>query len=939
MDDSPRVELTFLFTDIEGSTRLWDHHPEAMRHALSRHDALVRGAIEAHGGQVFATAGDAFSAAFPDALGAVAAVLAAQRGLLAEPWTLPTPLRARMAVHTGAAQVRDGVYHAHVALNRLSRVLAAAHGGQTLLSSTSAARVRGRLPPGVNLRDLGERQLRDLKDREQLFQLDAPDLPGEFPPLRTLDSRPNNLPAQPTTLVGREADERAVAARLQDPATRLLTLTGPGGTGKTRLGLHLAAHLLDEYEHGVWFVGLASVGDPALVASTVAGALAVKEAAGLSIGESLRVYLRDKHLLLLLDNFEHVLGAAPLVADLLATAPRLKILATSRACLRVYGEHEMAVPPLALPDRAALPDLEQVAGYPAVRLFVDRARAVAPDFTLTHENVATVVAICARLDGLPLAIELAAARARLFTPQAMMSRLAGARGTSPLHLLSSGARDLPARQQSLRGAIAWSYDLLEADEQALFARLAVFQGGCSVAAVAAVCRDGDDTAPVAAGSAAAASMDLAVLDGLESLAEKSLLRPETTAEGEPRFVMLETIREYALERLAARDEATRIRGRHLAYFRALAEKDGPALNGPDQRAALAQLDREHDNVRAALSWALEQHDGTAALALGGAIWRFWEWRGHWSEGRRWMDAALALCDGVAADVREKAWHGTGVLAYRAGDLVAADRYYREALALRRSLGDHRAAGATLNNLGLVAYERGDYAGATALYKESLAVFREIGNDRGIAAASDNLGLIAYAEGDYARAARLCGDSLAFRRTLGDRQWIAISLNILGMVAREQGAYDHAAAYHAESLGFFRELQDRWGIATALTNQGLLAADQGDVAQAAELQRESLRLFSALANQNGVARALAALGALATTRGDHATATRLLAGSEALRLQTSAPRPVAEQQRYERSLASARAALGPTAFAVEWQRGHTVPADDLVSWVLDSTAGE
>ena len=578
----PTGTLTFLFTDIEGSTKLWERHPAAMQTALARHDEILRGATEQHGGYVFKTVGDAFCCAFPTAPDALEAALDAQRLLLKERWA-EGPLRVRMALHTGAAEERGWDYFGPP-VNRVARLLSAGHGGQVLLSAVTHEMVRDRLPAGAALIDLGERHLKDLFRPERIFQLTALGVPTEFPPLKTLESRPNNLPLQPTPLVGREREVAEVEDRIQSEEVRLLTLTGPGGTGKTRLVLQAAADLLEEFEDGVFFVALATITDPELVPSTIAGPLGVKESAEQPLTETLKSYLREKELLLLLDNFEQVLEGTPVVGELIAACPKLKVLATSRIPLRLYGEQEYAVPPFALPDPRVLPPVKVLTQYEAVRLFVERARAVKADFSVSNENAPAVAEICARLDGLPLAIELAGARLRILPPQKMLERL-----SNRLKLLKGGARDLPTRQQTLRGTIDWSYELLKEDEKTFFRRLSVFSGGRTLDAIEEICDP---------------EGHLDVLDAVESLVEKSLLRQEEGPEGEPRFVMLETVHEYAREKLQESGEAEAIKRAHAEYFFALAEEAEPELEGPDQLQWMDRLEAEHDNMRAALSWSL-----------------------------------------------------------------------------------------------------------------------------------------------------------------------------------------------------------------------------------------------------------------------------------------------------------------------------------------------
>ncbi|MFL5735544.1 MAG: ATP-binding protein, partial [Chloroflexia bacterium] len=483
----PTGTVTFLYTDIEASTTRWEHHAQVMKAAVERHDRILRSAIEANGGTVFRTEGDAFRAAFPTAPRALQAALDAQRALSAEPWPFELgPLCVRVALHTGEAEVRDGDYVGS-SLNRVARLLSAAHGGQTLLSLTTQQLVRDALPPGATLRDLGEHRLKDLIHPERIFQLCAPGLAANFPPLNTLDARPNNLPAQRAPLVGRNAECAAVQRLLLRGDVGLVTLTGPGGIGKTRLALQVAANLIDDFPDGVFFVPLEHITDPTQVAPAIARTLGIRQPSGDEVLDALAGYLSDKRLLLVLDNFEQVVSAGPLVATILAAAPQLKVLVTSREVLRVRDEQEFPVPPLQVPDLDRLPPVEDLSRYESVALFVQRARLVKPDFDLTNDNAAAVAEICNRLDGLSLAIELAAARIGLLPPQAMLSRLA-----ATLRLLTSGPCDLPERQQTLRNAIRWSYDLLDPSEQALFRRMSVFTGGGTLEAIEAVCGPPDD---------------------------------------------------------------------------------------------------------------------------------------------------------------------------------------------------------------------------------------------------------------------------------------------------------------------------------------------------------------------------------------------------------------------------------------------------------------
>jgi predicted ATPase/class 3 adenylate cyclase len=870
--EHPSGTVTFLFTDIEGSTKLWEHHPEAMRLALARHDDLLRAAIEGGGGYVFKTVGDAFCAAFWTAQDGLAAALAAQRALLAEPWGETGPIRVRMALHTGATEERDGDYFGPP-VNRVARLLSAGHGGQTLVSGPTAELLRDHLNDGIRLRDMGECRLKDLVRPERVFQVLAPDLADTFPALKTLDSRPNNLPVQPTALIGREREAAAAAALLRQADVRLLTFTGPGGTGKTRLSLQVAADLLDDFADGVFFVPLAPISDPALVASTIAGVLGVKEAPGQALDAGLKAFVHDKQLLLVLDNFEQVVPAAPLVAAMLAGSPGLKALVTSREVLRVYGERDFPVPPLALPDPHRLPPLEQLTQYEAVRLFITRAQAVKADFQVTNDNAPAVAEICARLDGLPLAIELAAARSRLLPPQALLTRL-----TSRLKLLTGGGRDLPARQQTLRGAVDWSYDLLEPGEQALFARLALFVGGCTFEAAEAVCN-------------AAGDLEVDVLDGLAALVDKSLLRQSEDAEGEPCFLMLETIREYALERLDATGYAPSGRPAHAAYYLTLAEQAASELQGPEQARWMARLEREHDNLRAALAWALDQGDAEIGVRMGAALWSFWLTHGYLSEGRRRLDAALAQSAALPPALRALALRGAGILAAEQGDYARAQAVFEEILAMSRELGDRRLTATALNSLGMVAMNTADYARARDFYEQGLALRRELHDAYGEAVVLNNLGSVAQYLGDFAEATRFYEASLVLARQMGDQMGIAATLINLGEVALEQGRYGEADALHHESLKLYQEVGDLHGILLCLER----------------------------------------LAAVAGAHGDGARAARLLGAAEALRESMGTQVHPSNLPGYERMVATARALVDGATWTAEWAAGRALPLDQAVAY--------
>jgi len=617
-ENLPVGTVTFLFTDIEGSTRLLQRLGAAeYRAVFEDHARLIREAIAVGEGVEVSTEGDAFFAVFPSAPRAMVAAVEAQRSLAGYPWPEGGSVRVRMGLHTGEG-IRGGDNYMGLDVHRAARIASAGHGGQVLVSDTVRTLVHRALPISVTLRDLGEHRLKDLADREHLYQVVVPDLPGEFPPPRSLDARPHNLPVQLTEFIGRKSELATIQALLA--GARLLTLTGPGGTGKTRLALRTAAEVLGDFSDGVSFVSLAPVRDPQLLASSVAQTLGVSESPGRAVLDAVKEHLVDKQMLLVLDNFEQILPAASQVAEFLAAAPDLKVLVTSRAPLRLAGEQVFPVPPLEVPEADETGDPKALLAGDAVALFVQRAGAVDPGFSLTSGNAAAVAEIVARLDGLPLAIELAAARLNLFPPGVLLDRL-----IHGLALLRSANAGLPARHRTLHDAIGWSYDLLEPSEQALLGRLAVFVGGFSLDAAEAV---------------AAGAPVTDVLEGLASLLDNSLLRRRVREQA--RFEMLETIREYALARLAEKDEGREIWRRHVVFFLELARMGRPELARPASETWLVRLDGEHDNLRAALDWACSAGEAELALDLGAALWRFWHERGHFREARRRLEDLLAL---------------------------------------------------------------------------------------------------------------------------------------------------------------------------------------------------------------------------------------------------------------------------------------------------------
>jgi predicted ATPase/class 3 adenylate cyclase len=789
MPDLPTGTVTFLFTDIEGSTRLAEELGATFGDLLDQTRDIVREAVAAEGGHEFGTEGDALFLVFASPGGAVRAAVEAQRRLAKE-----CEARVRMGIHAGDGFLRDGDY-VGLDVHRVARIAAAGHGGQVLLSDATRSLVEGDLPDGVRLRDLGEHLLKDLRRPEHLFQLEVEGLPADFGPLRGVEGESGNLPTQLTSFVGREKEVEEARRLLAE--TRMLTLTGPGGTGKTRLSIQLASVVRDEFPGGAWFVPLASIVDAELVPMAIADGFGLVDAGSARPPlERVIDHVRRRELLLVLDNFEQILDAAGAVRELLGSAPRIKVLVTSRAVLHVSGEREFPVPPLRLPDPRNLPDLGQWPQYEAVALFLERARAVKPNFEVTVENAPAVAEICARLDGLPLAIELAAARIRVLSPEAILARMG-----DRLAFVAGGARDLPARQRTLREAIQWSYDLLDPVEQRLFARVAPFMGGWTLEEGEAVCGPGDD-------------LGMDVLDGLSSLAEKSLITVGD-ASGERRFGMLETIREFAVERLDESGEAKELRRRHAAAYLALAERAVPAYIRRDRKAWLERLEPEHDNFRAALEWAIGTGEASIALRFTWALWRFWQMRGHLQEGRAWASRALEMPEAQGqTPERARALEGAGGLAYWQSDSAGAQRWYGEALEVAEANSDPKLIADALYNYAF-SFDPGKWGEQVdklaGILDRAMALYEELGDRAGIASTHWALGNLAYGQVDYQRAVDWTTQSLAEAKELGDDFLTGWSLFMRGGALARLGRWEEAVEPWREGLRLFVESGDLTGI--------------------------------------------------------------------------------------------------------------------------------
>jgi len=907
----PSGTLTFLFTDIAGSTRLWEQYPEAMKTALARHDALLRKVVEGHGGHVFKLVGDACHAVFGTARSALVAACASQRALRAEAWEVPGGLLVRMALHTGAAEERDGDYFG-MTLNRVARILAAGHGGQILVSEATHVLIDNDLPTDVSLRDQGQHRLKDLARPEHIFQLVSPDFPSEFPALLTLDTLPNNLPRQLTSFVGREHEMVDVKSLLGK--SFLLTLTGTGGSGKTRLAFQVAADVVDDYSDGVWLAEIAPLSDPSLVSPSVAAAVGVREElGGRPLRDKLLEFLRPKSVLLLLDNCEHLLAAcADLAVSLLQACPSLRILATSQEPLHVDGEVTYHVPSLSLPDLKRLPSFDQLTQYEAIHLFVDRAALSSPGFRLTERNAPLVAQVCHRLDGIPLAIELAAARMKAMSVEQIAERL-----NERFRLLTLGTRNAPARHQTLRAALDWSYDLLSAREQTLLRRIAIFAGGFTLDAAEAMCTDEHVSKST-------------VLDLLTALVDRSLVVFDQAGEP-PRYRLLETVRLYGLERLQASGEEVAMRTRHGAWYVHFTEQAESGLQGPDQRTWLDQLEVEHDNLRAALDWSRrDEADGAAGMRLAGALWRFWEVRGYWTEGREWLDGMLARNVSAPAPVRVKVLNGAAYLAYYQGDFKRLQALAEQILPLSREIGDKRETAVCLNVLGLQACRLENYTRAAALGDESLTLSRETGDKWSIAHAVLVQGLVARGQGSNDRAMSLLEEALTMFRALSDKWKIALTISNLGLVVREQGDDQRATACFEEALSQFRELGDKWGTAFSLSNLAIVAWGQQNYGRSAALFGESLALRNDLREKPGIATSLVGLAGVAAALGQSDRAAVLFGAAEALRETIGIPLPPFIRDDYQGRVASLKTRLGDAAFTAAWAKGRAMPLEEAIA---------
>ena len=913
MPSLPTGTVTFLFTDIEGPTRLLQHLGDR-RYAevLAEHQRLLRDAfVEGHGQEVD-TQGDAFLVAFSRAREAVATAVAAQQAIMIHAWPDDATLRVRMGLHTGEPVSESGRY-VGLDVHRAARICSAGHGGQILLSQAVGVLAAHDLPPGVSLRDLGNHRLRDLNEPEHVLQVVHPDLPSDFPPLKSLNSRLHNLPIQLTSFIGREQDIAEVKRLMA--STRLLTLTGTGGTGKTRLAVQVAAEELEEFADGVWSIELAPITDPALVPQTAASTLGVREHPGQPILATLVDYLRPKHLLLILDNCEHLITTcAHFAATLLQQCPSLRILATSREALGIGGETTWRVPSLTLPDPKDPSALDRLMQYEGLRLFVARAVANNPKFQITPNNAPAIIQVCSHLDGIPLAIELAAARVRALAVEQVAARL-----DDRFRLLTGGSRAALPRHQTLRAAIDWSYDLLSLKEREFLRYLSVFAGGWTLEAAETVC-------------AGEGIEGLDVLDLLTQLIFKSLVIMDEH-DGTVRYRLLETVRQYAQHRLVKTEGATAVQERHRDFFLALAEDADSHLWGAEEILWLGRLEAEHDNLRAALGWSLEREDAEAALRLAGALGWFWYRRGYWAEGWGRLRRALDIGKNAAPATRVRSVRMAGMLAYARGDLDQSTQLHGDALVLSRQLGDASEIGRSLYFLGLAMASKGDPQQADRVFEESLRRSREVADTWTAAAALRYRGALAARHEDYARARALLAESLALFRGIGYTRGMGGSLWHLSSVAYNQRNYAEAATFGEESLAISQGMRDEESTALALTALGSVAGKKGEHDKAVTLLRNALLIHKKMGNKRQVIHVLEGLGAADALQGHMQRAARLFGAAAVLHKTTGTGSSFVGPAEYDEDVAVVHAALGEAAFRDAWAAGEGMTIEQATEYAL------
>ena len=925
MDNLPSGIVTFLFTDIEGSTKLAQEHPDAMPSLLSRHNEILKESIEQQGGFVFQIVGDSFAASFHSAKDALQAALNAQRQLQKEAWA-PSPIRVRMGIHTGQADIQaNGDYRGYLTLSHVQRLMSAAHGGQVLLSFAAQELVHDVMPEGVSLRDMGERRLKDLPHAEHIYQLIIENLPNEFPPIKTLDVVHHNLPAQMTSFIGRETEREEIKQALG--VHRLVTLTGSGGAGKSRLSLQVGAECLPQFSDGVWLVELAPVTDPGLVPQTLLSTFNLREDRNRSVLDVLIDYLRSKTALLVLDNCEHLIEACAQISEaLLQACPKLRILASSREALGLTGEFAYRVPSLNTPNPENLPPLEQLEKTDSIRLFIERAATARPGFTLTDINAFSLAQICYRLDGIPLAIELAASRVKVLSPDQIAARL-----DDRFRLLTGGSRTALPRQQTLRAMIDWSYSLLSEQEKRLFRRLAVFVGGWTLEAAEAVCWEGKD--------------GVDVLDLLTRLVDKSLVVMEETT-GEIRYHRLETIRQYSREKFFETDEVEPIRDRHLAYFIQFAELADEKLKSGEQLLWQNRMSVEQDNLRAALEWGLSKKP-ESALRIVGAANLFWTAGGYSAEGFRWTQKALEQTEkapdaaGERNDqrlaARAKALCGQTRLYLSLGDNANAKHVAEESVSLYRQTQDRRGLAFALVVLAYPLEFLGKRVQAEAALQESYSIGRAEGDVYVICRALNRLGhVIVDLYQDLNLAQRYVEESLRLARDAELRSQEAQAYEILGFIANRRNHPDAARQYFEESARAYEEIGASFNVILEKSNLAHLERKLGNHMQALNYYRETIVSFRDMGQTGAIAHQLECFGFIALAQAEHERSLLLFASANALREKSGTPMTPDEQTYFDEQLKTLRQSMDLERFDLIWSNGHNMKMEQAIELAVETT---
>ena len=962
MTSLPSGTVTFLFTDIEGSTRLAQQYRDKWETLRERHHAILHSAIEAYNGYVFQIIGDAFCTAFHTAGDALRAAAKSQVDLYSENWG-DAPIKVRIGIHTGKAEIQEnGEYHGYLAMSCIQRLMSAGHGGQVLISAATQELLLEDLPEDVSLRDMGERRLKDLIRPEHIYQLVSANLPVEFPPLKTLDAYRHNLPVQLTSFIGREKEMSEIKESIL--AHRLITLIGSGGTGKTRLSLQVAADLLDQFPDGVWFVELASITDPDLIRQTILSALGIPEQPGLTVLQLLMDYLREKKLLLMLDNCEHLIEAsAKLIDTLLTSSPALQIMATSREALGVGGEMIWHVPSLSLPDIKQLPAIEQLAQYEAVQLFIERVILVQPHFMVTNDNAPAIAQICFRLDGIPLALELAAARVRALSVEQIAKRL-----DDRFRLLTGGSRTALERHQTLRATIDWSYNLLSGDERLLLGRLSVFAGGWTLEAAEQVC--------VQEGIVPVRGSGLDILDLLTHLVDKSLVSLDGS-----RYHMLETTRQYAREKLLDSEEGETLRDQHLAYFLDVAEQADKEIHGPNQIEWMDRLEKDHDNFRAALDWGLSSEQMDKLLRLFAALG--WTWLVRWSasESRIWLDKIRALPDianhpatyaqilntavhqeWIAANFGEarsfveesqaiwlklgangerglaEAQYLSGMIMLQAGDYNEAASYFEQSFELYHKYADKWGMAFARFFLGTVAMERDEDTLALAWLKQSLDLFHELGDPWGMARSAQRLGQLFLKQGSYEKARLYFEQHLKLDEGLHFKQGIAVALSNLGNLYCHQRAYDQAEQYYEKSLAMCREYSLKINRGYNLYSLGMLALHRNNYPLAMQLFTDSFNSARGFAEKISACDLLTGSTAVAAGTNQPERAAKLYGAAQAILETTDYSFPTFDRAEFDRHIQIARDQLGEARFEALAAEGRAMTMEQAVAYALEDSGG-